>query len=47
MIFQLEDYSCSEYKQMFKAQIEVLEAYNGGFQFGNIPGATAQDIIML
>ena len=33
-----------EYKQRFKEQIEVLEVYNGGFLFGNIPGSTAREI---
>ena len=30
-----------------KEQIEVLEAYNGGFLFGNIPGDTEREIAML
>ena len=30
MLFRQGDYSNLEYKQLFKAQIEVLEAYNGG-----------------
>ena len=29
MLFQMGDYSNSEYKKRFKEQIEVLEAYNG------------------
>ena len=36
-----------EYKQCFKDHIEVLEAYNGGVLFGNIPGATAREIATL
>ena len=44
---QKGDYSNSEYKQRFKEQIEVLEAYDGGVLFGNIPGDTARDIAML
>ena len=47
MLFQQGDYINSEYKQGFKEQIEVLEAYNGGVLFGNIPGATARDIVTL
>ena len=30
MLFRQGDYSNSEYKQRFKENIEVLEAYNGG-----------------
>ena len=30
MLFRQGGYSNSEYKQHFKEQIEVLEAYNGG-----------------
>ena len=44
---QKGDYSNSEYKQRFKEQIEVLEAYDGGVLFGNSPGDTARDIAML
>ena len=47
MLFRQGDYSNSEYKQRFKDQIEVLEAYNGGVLFGNSPGATAQEIARL
>ena len=39
-LFRKGDYSNSEYKQRFKEQIEVWEAYNGGVLFGKIPGAT-------
>ena len=34
MMFQQGDYSNLEYKQRFKEQIEVLEAYNGGSYSG-------------
>ena len=37
----------SEYKQRFKEQIEVLEAYNGGVLFRNSPVATACEIKLL
>ena len=46
-MFQQGDYSNSEYKQRFKEQIEVLEAYNGGFLFGNSPGGAAREIATL
>ena len=36
-----------DYKQHFKAQIEVLEAYNRGVLFGNSPGAKAREITAL
>ena len=36
-----------EYKQRFKEQIEVLEAYNGGVLFGNSSGETARKIKLL
>ena len=47
MLFRLGGYSNSKYKQQFKEQIEVLEAYNGGVLFGNSPGATAREIATL
>ena len=47
MLFLQGDYSNSEYKQRFKEQIEVLEAYNGGVLFGNSLGAMARDIATL
>ena len=47
MIFRQGEYSNSEYKQHFKEQINVLEAYNGGLLFGNIPGPTARNIVLL
>ena len=47
MLFCQGDYRNSEYKQRFKEQIEVLEAYNGGVLFGNRPGATAREIATL
>ena len=47
MLFWKGDYSNSEYKQRFKEQIEVLEAYNGGVIFGNCPGATEREIATL
>ena len=47
MFFCQGDYSNSEYKQRFKEQIEVLEAYNGGVLFGNSQGATAREIATL
>ena len=47
MLFRKRDYSNSEYKQWFKEQIEVLEAYNGGVLFVNSPGATAREITIL
>ena len=47
MLFRQWDYSKSEYKQHFKEQINVLEAYNGGLLFGNIPGPTARNIVLL
>ena len=47
MLLWQGDYSNSEYKQRFKEQIEVLEAYNGGVLFGNRPGATAWEITTL
>ena len=47
MLFRKGDYSNSQYKQRFKEQIDVLEAYNGGFLFGNIPGATSREIAMM
>ena len=47
MLFRQGDYSNSEYKQWFKEQMEVLEAHNRGFLFGNSPGATAREIAML
>ena len=47
MLFWQGDYINSEYKQWFKGQIEVMEAYNGGVLFGNIPGSTAREIATL
>ena len=47
MLFRKGDYSNSEYKQRFKEQIEVLEAYNRGVLFGNSPGATVREITTL
>ena len=47
MLFRQGDYSNSEYKHRFKEQIEVLEDYNGGFLFRNIPEATARETVML
>ena len=47
MLFRQGDYTKLEYKQTFKEQIEVLEAYNGGVLFGNSPGATAREISTL
>ena len=47
MLFRQEDYINLGYKQRFKEQIEVLEAYNGGLLFGNSPGATAGEIATL
>ena len=47
MLFRQGDYSNLGYKQRFKEQIYVLEAYNGGVLFGNIPGATAREIATL
>ena len=47
MLFRKGDYSNLEYKQLFKDQIEVLEAYNGGILFENSPGATAREIATL
>ena len=47
MLFCQGGYSNSEYKQRCKEHIEVLEEYNGGFLFGNSPGATAREIAML
>ena len=47
MIFRQGGYRNSELKQRFKEQIMVLEAYNRDVLFGNIPGATAQEIAML
>ena len=49
MLFCQGDYSKSEYKQNFKENIEVLEAYNGGggVLFGNSLGATACEIALL
>ena len=44
MLFRKGDYSNSEYKQRFKEQIKVLEAYNGRVLFGNSPGATSREI---
>ena len=47
MMFWQGNYSNSEYKQRFKENIKVLEAYNGGVIFGNSPGATAREIATL
>ena len=47
VIFCQEDSRNSEYKQRFKEQIRVLEAYNVGVLFGNIPGAKAREIALL
>ena len=47
MLFRQGDYSNLEYKQRFKEQIEVLEAYNGGVLFGNSPGVTVREIATL
>ena len=47
MLFQQGDYSNSDYKQRFKEQIEVLEAYNRRVLFGNSPGAMAREIATL
>ena len=47
MLFWKGDYSNSEYKQMFKEQIEMLEAYNMGVLFKNSPGATTREIATL
>ena len=38
MLFRKGNYSNLEYKQRFKEHIEVLEAYNRGFLFGQ-PGS--------
>ena len=47
MLFQQGDCINLDYKQIFKKQIEVLEAYNGGVLFGNSPKPTARDITIL
>ena len=47
MLFRKMDYSNSEYKQLLKEQIEVLEACNRGVLFGNIPGDMEREITML
>ena len=47
MIFWQGDYSNLEYKQRFKEQMEVLEAYNWGFLFEKSPGSTEQEIATL
>ena len=47
MLFRKGDYSNSEYKQIFKEHIEVLETYNGGVLFGNSPVATVREIVTL
>ena len=47
MLLRQWDYSKSEYKQHFKEQIEVLEAYNMGVISGNSPGAMAREIAIL
>ena len=47
MILRQGGYSNPEYKQRFKEHIEVLEAYNGGFIFGNSPGATTREIAIM
>ena len=39
MLFRKGDYSNSDYKQRFKEQIEVLEAYNGGGPIWEQPGS--------
>ena len=40
-------YSNLEYKQRFKDQIKVLEAYNRRFPFGNTLGAMTREIAIL
>ena len=47
MLFRQGYYINLEYKQRFKEQIEVLEAYNGADLFGNSLGATEREIAML
>ena len=47
MLFRQEDYINLGYKQRFKEQIEVLEAYNRGVLFSNSPGAMAREITTL
>ena len=47
MLFRKGDYSNLEYKQRFKEQIELMDAYNGEVLFGNSPGATSREIVML
>ena len=47
MIFRQGDYSNLKYKQRFKEQMEVMEAYNGGVLFWKSPGATAREIATL
>ena len=47
MLFRQGNSSNYDYKQCFKEKIEVIEAYNGGTLFGNIPGDTAQEIKLL
>ena len=46
-MFRNGDYSNLEYKQRFKEQIKVMEAYNGRVLFGISPGATAREIATL
>ena len=40
-LFRQGEYRNLEYKQRFKEQNEMLEAYNRGVLFGNSPGSTA------
>ena len=42
MLFRQDDSSNSEYKHRFKEKIKLLEAYNGGKFYGNIPGYMAR-----
>ena len=47
MLFRQGDSSNSDYKQRFKENIEVLEAYNGGVLIGNSLRATVREITLL
>ena len=47
ILFRQGDPINSEYKYNFKEKIEVLEAYNRGELFRNIPRETARDIKLL
>ena len=47
MLFRKGDSSNSKCKQRFKEKIDMLEAYNGGTLFANVPRDPAREVKLL